>query len=84
MSNHPFQWHIVTNSNSTETYPYICFSRLRGFDKMSFSDLDDAIARRNDLNNIEQWNKHWLPSAIEKYKGEAFSEDFLLSLQPIE
>jgi hypothetical protein len=51
---------------------------------MSFSDLDDAIARRNDLNNIEQWNKHWLPSAIEKYKGGAFSEEFLLSLQSIE
>ena len=85
MENHPFQWHVVTNSNSTdETYPYICFSRLRGFDKVHLPNLDDAIARRNDLNNIEQWHKHWLPIAVEKYQSEAYSEDFLSALRPTE
>jgi len=85
MLKHPFQWHVVTNSTTTDSiHPYICFSRLRGFDEVLAYNLDSAIARRDDLNNTERWHKYWLPSDIEKHQDEAYSEDFLTGLCPVE
>ena len=84
MTDHPFQWHVITESNTTdEAYPYICFSRLRGFDKMLCPNIDSAIAQCNDLNNLAQWAKYYPPSVVNGTEIDTFSEKYLAGLRPL-
>ena len=84
MANHPFQWHIITGSNICDkAYPYICFSRLRGLDKMLCPNIDSAIAQRDNLNNLEQWATRYPPSVVKETELDAYSEEFLNGLCPL-
>ena len=85
MTDHPFQWHVVTRSKACDkAYPFVCFSRLRGFDKMLCPTIDIATAQRDDLNNLEQWGTHYPPSVVKETNFDAFSEEFLAELCPFE
>jgi hypothetical protein len=82
---HPFQWHVIRNPNTADTiYPYTCFSRVRGFDKALYPNLEYAAQMADKHNRQEKWNEHYPPSEVErcleKYKGDIFSESFLDNL----
>lgn len=78
ISQHPFRWYATRISNLPDS-GYVCFSRLRGFDKTHYPKEDMAIAARNDLNGIEKWEEHWTPSETEKaiQECDVYSEQTL-------
>jgi hypothetical protein len=84
MSKHPFQWHVVRSEPYDPNYPYTLFSRIRGWDKVAYPNLECAIKKVEDYNQSEKWDEHYPPHEIkrclEKYKGDIFSESYLNNL----
>jgi hypothetical protein len=81
---HPFQWHVIRLSVPDPNYPYTLFSRVRGWDKALYPNLEYATERAKSYNQDEKWDENYPPHEVErcleKYKGDIFSESFLNNL----
>jgi len=62
---HPFDWTPSFNP-SFSSFPWSCLSKLRGFDKVSYSTIEEARTRAIDLNRIEDWHSHYTPEVMAK------------------
>jgi hypothetical protein len=86
MERHFFAWHVIDCSNEEEEV-YELFSRLRSTLQKLYWNGDgrqEAIAERDRLNAIEQWDLNYPPEKVQDmllrnavpYPGENVFEEF--------